>query len=243
MPDSLSNLVDNLSEVKIREIPNNVLIKRFYNTYQLSGNDINKSKLLLRKGVYPYEYMDSWSKFNDTLLPSKDQFYSRLNLEHISDEDYAHAHEVWNTFNIRNLGEYHDLYVKLDTALLADVFESFRNKCLEIYKLDPACFLTAPGLSWWTCLKKTEVELELLTDNNMLLMFEKGIRGGMCQATYRYAKANNKYMKNYDKNKKSSFLMYVDANSLYGWAISKKLPVDGFKWVNDLTMFTEYFKK
>ena len=135
------------------------------------------------------------------------------------------------------------MYVKLDTALLADVFESFRNKCLEIYKLDPAYFLTAPGLSWWTCLKKTEVELELLTDNNMLMMFEKGIRGGMCQATYRYAKANNKYMKNYDKNKESSFLMYVDANNLYGWAMSKKLPVDGFKWVDDLTMFTEYFKK
>ena len=145
--DSLSNLVDNLSEIKIREIPNDVLIKRFYNTYQLSDNDINK--LLLRKGVYPNKYMDSWSKFNDTLLPTEDQFYSKLNLEHISDEDYAHANEVWNTFNIRNLGEYHDLYVKLDTTLLAAVIESFRNKCLEIYKLDPAYFLTAPGLTWW----------------------------------------------------------------------------------------------
>ena len=167
--------------------------------------------------------MDSWSKFNITLLPSKDRFYSRLNLEHILDEDYAHAH------NTTNLGEYHDLYVKLDTALLADVFESFRNKCLDIYKLDLAYFLTAPGLSWWACLKKTGVDLELLTDTNMLMMFEQGIRGGMCQATYRYAKANNKYMKNYDKNKESSFLMYVDANNLYGWAMSKKLPVDGFK--------------
>ena len=127
--------------------------------------------------------MDGWSKFNDILLPSKDQFYSRLNLEYISDEDYAQAHEVWNIFNIRNLRECHDLYVKLDTALLADVFESFRNKCLEIYKLDPAYFLSAPGLAWWVCLKKTEVELELLTDNSMLMMFEKGIRGGMCQAT------------------------------------------------------------
>ena len=103
MPDSLSNLVDNLSKLKICEIPNNVLIKRFYNTYQLSDNDINKFKLLLRKGVYPYEYMDSWSKFNVTLLPSKDRFFSRLNVEHISDEDYAHAHEVWNKFKIRNL--------------------------------------------------------------------------------------------------------------------------------------------
>ena len=203
MPDSLSNLVDNLSELKIREITNDVLIKRFYNTYQLSDNDINKFKLLLRKGVYPYEYMDSWSKFNVTLLPSKNRFYSRLNIEHISDEDYAHPHGVWNIFNIRNLGKYHDLYVKLDTALLADVFESFSNKCLDIYKLDPVYFLTAPGLSWWACLKKTGVELELLTDNNVLIMLEQGIRGGMCQATYRYAKANKKYMKNYDKNKES----------------------------------------
>ena len=135
--------------------------------------------------------MDSWSNFNDTLLPSKDQFYNKLNLEHISDEDYAHAHEVSNTFKFRNLGEYHDLYVKLDTALLADVSESFRNKCLEIYEFDLAYFLTAPGLAWWACLKRTGIKLELLTDNNMLMMFEKGIRGGMCQATDRYAKANN----------------------------------------------------
>ena len=135
------------------------------------------------------------------------------------------------------------MYVQSDTALLADVFENFRDKCIEIYRLDPAYFLTAPGLAWWVCLKKTEVELELLTDNNMLMMFEKGIRGGMCQATYRYAKADNKYMKNYDKNKESSFLMYVDANNLYGWAMSKKLPVDGFKWIDDLTMFTEDFIK
>ena len=166
-----------------------------------------------------------------------------MNKEHISDEDYARAHEVWNTSKIRNLGEYHDLYVQLDTALLADVLESFRDKCLEIYKLDPVYFLNAPGLTWRACLKKTQVKLELLTDNNMLMMFEKGIRGGMCQATYRYAKANNKCMKNYDKNKESSFLMYIDANNLHGWEMSKKLPVDGFKWIDDLTMLTEDFIK
>ena len=118
MQDSLSNLVHNLSELKINKLDNDVLIKRFYNTYQLSDNDINKFKLLLRKGVYLYEYMDSWKRFNETELPSKDRFYSTLNLEDISDDDYAHAINVWDTFNISSLGEYHDLYVKLDAALL-----------------------------------------------------------------------------------------------------------------------------
>ena len=104
MQDSLSNLVDNLSEFKINKIDNDVLIKRFCNRYQLSENDINKFKLLLRKGVYPYEYLDSWNRFNETELPSKDKLYSTLNLEDISDDDYAHAANVWNTFNISNLG-------------------------------------------------------------------------------------------------------------------------------------------
>ena len=155
LQDSLSNLVDNLYELKINKIDSDELIRRFYNTYQLSDNDINKFKLLLRKGVYPYEYMDSWKRFNETELPLKDKFYSTLNLENISDDDYAHVINVWNTFNISNLGEYHDLYVKLDTALLADVFEKFRVKHIEIDKLYPAYFLSTPGLCWWACLKKS----------------------------------------------------------------------------------------
>ena len=203
MQDSLSNLVDNLSELKIKEIDNDVLIKRFYNTYQLNKDDINEFKLLLRKGVYPYEYMDSWKRFKETELPSKNKFYSTLNLEDISADDYAHAINVWNTFNINNLGEYHDLYVKLGTALLADVFENFRNKSIETDKLHPGYFLTTPGLSWWACFKKADIELELLTDENMFLTFEKGIRGGICNKVHSSAKANNKYMKDYDKNKES----------------------------------------
>ena len=220
-----------------------MLTKRLYNTYQLSENDINKFKLLLRKGVYPYEYMDSWKRFNETELLSKDKFYSTLNLKDTSDDDYAHAINVWNTFNINHLGQYHDLYVKLDTALLADIFENFRDKHTETDKLDPAYFLTTPGLSWWACLKKTGVKLELLTDENMFLTYEEGIRHGICNKVHSYAEANNKYMKNYDKNKEPSFLMHVDANNLYGWAMSKKLPVDGFKWVDDLSMFAENFIK
>ena len=130
------------------------------------------------------------------------------------------------------MGDYHDLYVQTDTLLLADVLENFRSKCLEIYGLDPSYFYSGPGLAWQACLKKTNAELELLTDIDMLLMVEKGIRGGMCQSTYRYANANNKYMKNYDKNQESSYIEYLDANNLYGWAMSQKLPVYGFEWVN-----------
>ena len=144
--------------------------------------------------------MYSWERFNETSLPPKKSFHSELNLEDISDKDYLHAQKVWDVFEIRNLGEYHDLYVQTDTLLLADVYEKFRDKCIEIYGLDPSHFLSAPGLAWQACLKKTEVKLELLTDYDMILMIEKGIRGGICQATHRYAKANNKYMKNYNKN-------------------------------------------
>ena len=120
--------------------------------------------------------MDSWKRFKEESLPDKESFYSELNNEHITDEDYAHAQKVWSTFNIKNLGEYHDLYVQSDTALLADVFENFRDKCIEIYELDPAHFLSAPGLAWQACLKKTKVELELLTDNDMLIMLEECVR-------------------------------------------------------------------
>ena len=225
---SLSQSIDKVSEID-NKISYSALIEKFHNTYQLCNNDLNKIFLLSRKGVYPYEYMDSWKRFKEKSLPDKEYCCSKLNNEHITDEDYAHAQKVWRTFNIENLGEYHDLYVQSDTALLADVFENSGDKSMEIYKLDPAHFLTAPGLAWQACLKKTGVELELLTDNDMLNMFEKGIRGGMCKASYRYAKANNKYMKTYDRNKESSFLIYDDANNLYGWSMCKKLPVRDFE--------------
>ena len=221
----------------------NDLIEKFPNTYQFCNGDLDTFVLLLRKGVHPYECMDSWEKFDETSLPPKEAFYSKLNLEGISDEDYAHAQKVWEVFEINNRGEYHDLYVQSDTLLLADVYENFRNMCLDIYELDPVYFVSAPGLAWQACLKKTEVKLELLTDYQMLLMIEEGIRGGMCQSTHRYAKANNKYMKNYDKSIESSYLMYLDANNLYGWAMSQKLPVNGFKWENDLSRFNEDFIK
>ena len=142
--------------------------------------------------------MNDYDKFNDTELSAIDKFYSNLNLKNISKEDYKHAQNVWSAFNIKNMGDYHDLYVQSDTTQLADIFEQFRNLCLKEYKLDPAYFCTTPGLALEACLKMTKVKLELLTDIDMVLMFEKGIRGGISEAIQKYSFDNNKYMPNVD---------------------------------------------
>ena len=142
------------------------LIKKFSNTYQFCNSDINK-------GVYSYECMDSWNRFDETLLPNKKAFYSELCLENITDEDYMHAQKVFEEFKLKNLGEYHDLYVQSDTLLLADVFENFRNKCTEIYELDPAHFLSTPRLAWPACVKKTKEKLELITELICYWWFKK----------------------------------------------------------------------
>ena len=161
--------------------------------------------MLLRKGVYSYEYMDQWKKF-ETKLPKTEQIYSNLNLENIIDADYMHAKRICKDFEIKKLAEYHDLYLKSDVLLLTDVFENFRIICLKIHKLDLIRFISAPGLAWQVALKKTKVKLELLTVIDMLLMVENRIRGGICHAIHTYAKASDKYMKDYDKNKESSYL-------------------------------------
>ena len=132
---------------------------------------MNKFVSLLRKGVYPYEYINSWKKFNETALPNKKAFYSNLFLEDVTDEDYLHAQKVIEEFKLKSLGEYYDIYDQ--TLLLADVFENFRNKCIEIDELDPTHLLSAPGLARQACLKKAGVNLELLTNNDMLMIVEK----------------------------------------------------------------------
>ena len=135
------------------------------------------------------------------------------------------------------------MYIQSNTVLLADVFENLRNMCLEIYEFDPAKFLSAPGLAWQAALKRTEVKLDLLTDIDMLLMVEKGIREGISHCIYQYEKANKKYMKDYNKNKESSYIQYWDVNNLYGWPMSQKLPVNNFEWIKDTSKFNEDFIK
>ena len=208
----------------------------------LQPDDFHKTKeifrenkeLLTRKGVYPYDYVSSMEKLSETQLPPKEEFYSKLNDEGISDDDYQHAINVWNTFKCKTIRDYHDLYLKSDVLLLADVFENFRKTCLHHYNLDPAYYYTSPGLAWDACLKETGQELQLFYDYDMLMMFEKGIRGGISHISKRYAEANNKYMKDYDPDKPSTYIQYLDANNLYGWAMSQSLPTHGFKWMRDL---------
>ena len=149
--------------------------------------------------------MDNWKKFKEESLPPIKKFYSKLNMSGISDEDYSHAERVWKEFGLRSLGEYHDLYLKTDVILLSNVFEKFRDVCLENYGLDPAHFYTALGLAWQTCLKKTRIKPDLIIDPDML-MFERGIRGGITQAVKRYVRANNRYMKDYGPGEPSRYL-------------------------------------
>ena len=183
--------------------------------------------------------MDYWNRFKETALPPKETFCSKLNMSGDSDQDYEHARRVWNEFGINNLGEYHDLYLKTDVILLANVFEAFKKVCLDNYGLDPAHFYMAPGLVWKACLKKTTIRLELLLDPDMLLMFERGIRGGINQSVHRWAKANNPYMgSKYTPRETTRYLQYLDANNLYGWAMSQPLPTGGFCWLTlNLTMW------
>ena len=216
MSSSLDKLVSNLPKESFK-----------YTSKRFIGKKLD---LMTRKGVYPYDYMDSFNKFNEQ-LPAKEDFFSILNNEHITDEDYNHALKVWKTFSLKNMGEYHDLYLTSDILLLADVFENFRKTCLEYYKLDPCHYFTSPGLAWDAMLKMTKIKLELLTDVDMYLFIEKGMRGGISYIANRYGKANNKYMKEYDEKVPSKYIMYLDANNLYGWAMSQYLPTSGFKWL------------
>ena len=215
MSSRLEKLVSNLPKESLK-----------YTSQKFKGKKLD---LMSQKGVYPYDFMDSFDKFNEK-LPPKEKFYSILNDEHISDKDYKHAQNVWNTFSL-NMGEYHDLYLKSDFLLLADVFENFRKTCLKHYKLDPCHYFTSPGLSWDAMLKMTDIKLELMVDIDMFQFIEKGMRGGISYIANRYGKSNNKYMKTYDKKAPSKYIINLDANNLYGWAMSQYLPTGGFRWM------------
>jgi len=222
---SLGELVESLP----KENPQQTL-KHFSSQYSEEW----QISLLLRKGIYPYEYVDGVEKFGETQLPSKEMFYSHLSGKHNSQSDYSHAQTVWKMMGIQNLCQYHDLYLRIDVLLLTDVFENFRRKSLQEYRLDLAHFCTLPGLSWQAALKMTGVKLELITDPTMWLFVEKSIRGGLTMVSRRHAKANNTYLgSSYDPSKPTSFLAYFDCTNLYGVSMSQSLPVSDFRWLDE----------
>ena len=190
-------------------------------------------ELLTRKGVFPYEYVNSLAKLDEKELPSREDFYSSLNDSHVSDEDYEHAKTVWREFNVENLGEYSDLYSKTDVLLLADIFENFRDNYIKAYGLDPAQYYTTPGFTWDAMLKFTKIQMELLTDLDMHLFVERGVRGGVSQCCNRYTRTNNEYMSDYNLNEESRYLKYYDVKNLYGCVMMESLPYGGFQWVEN----------
>ena len=217
MPDSLGKLAANLR------------IEDFKHTTSHSLQD--KLHLLLRRGVFSNSYWDSPKQFYEKKLPAQEVFYNRLTEEHVTDEEYQHAVNVWNLFEVKTLSEYHDLYLKTEVLLLCDIFENVRKVCLNNYQLDPAHYFSSLGLAWDAMLKKTGVVLELMRERELHDIVDKGIRGGICCISKKYAEANNKYLNSCDASKPSSYIVYLDMNNLYSTAMTQPLPEGNFKFI------------
>ena len=220
-----------------QELPSDDYRHQKYSSPQLTAAQKEivdkRMKLLTRKGIFPYEAISSFNKLNDRQLPTQLEFFSSLTGKHITNEDYAHANAVWNEFcDGKTLNDYMDLYLCSDILLLADIFIKFRKMCLQVHKLDPLHSYTLPGFSWQAALKYTGVELELLTDPEMHLFFENAIRGGISVAIKRQAEANIPHMEGYNKDLPTRHIIDLDANNLYGHAMSQLLPTRDFKWAS-----------
>ncbi|XP_066596570.1 uncharacterized protein [Prorops nasuta] len=197
------------------------IIKFIKNKFQ--DISLNAFNLLTHKGVFPYDYVKDLNVLNESKLTSQN--------------DYTNALKVWNTFNIQNIGEHSGLYLKTDVLLLADIFENFRKSCINNYRLDSVHYFSLPSYTWDVMLFYNDIKLELVTDIDMLTFIERGIRGGLSQCSNRYAKANNKFLSNYNSSESSRYLMYFDVNNLYGWAMSQALPFGQFEWVENCENF------
>ena len=205
--------------------------KDYFHTLNLYINDSTKRELMMRKGVFPYEYLKTKEVLGETCLPPREAFFNKLNEEDITEAEYCFAHEVWDKFQCKTIQDYMEIYLKTDVMLLADIFENFRSNCLEYYDLDPVKYYSLPHFTMDAFLRQSNFTLELLTDVDQYLFFSKGIRGGLSMIAKRYARANNKYMKKYDSSIQSSFIIYLDANNLYGKAMMECLPYGDFEWL------------
>ena len=231
---SLDSLTKTLGEDQFETLTSQMIPQIPKETVSGRKHDrLESLKLLKRKGVFPYEYMTDFSKLSVTSLPSKEAFYSQLNDTGISDLDYEHAKKVWSAFNCKTMRDYHDLYLKTDVLLLADVMNEFRKTCKRAYGLEAFHYYTSPGLAWDAMLKYTKVKLDLISDPDMFHMMEKGIRGGVSSIMKRYSEANHKYLKDHDPKKPNKHILYLDANNLYGWAMSKPQPYKNFRWMKE----------
>ncbi|KAL5249225.1 hypothetical protein ACHWQZ_G018174 [Mnemiopsis leidyi] len=231
----LSTSLDKLTRNLVNSGLENFKYTREFIDAEHDGCD-EKFELLTRKGVYPYSYIDEAAKFDED-LPPQHCFYNDMADEALSDEDYALVQGIWTTFDLQCLGDLHDLYVTTDVLLLADVLEKYRKMCWDRMGLEALCYVSLPSLTFDACLKLTKTKLEIVKDIDMLQMIELGIRGGISVISHRHAKANNPEIPNFDPSLPESYLLYIDANNLYGYAMSEKIPVDGFKWL-DATNWT-----
>ena len=243
LSSSLDTLTQNLAAKAVSGQTLEDVFPNLHNYFKEKWNHLSPKafEMLTRKGVYPYAYMDSFEKFDEICLPPREKFYNDLSKKHISNEDYTFIHELWNTFQLKNLGELHDLYMETDVLLLADVFEEFRHFSLLKYRLDPAHFNTAPGLSWSAALLHTMQRLEIPTDPDMHLFFDKGLSGGASQIANPYAKANHESFEHFDQQVERAYISMFDCNNQYGWAMSQYLPTHGFKWVKLDTECSEFW--
>lgn len=233
------------TQSKVKNIKVEDVVKNINNKFPNFLQHFAELTLLTQKGVYPYDFMDSFEKFEQTSFPSIEDCFNTLQNEKMEEDDYNRAQNVWKSFNIKNMGEYHDLYLKTDVLLLADVFENFRVSCLKSYKLDPVHYYTLPGLAWDAMLLMTGVKLDVFSQeqNDMYLMIERGIRGGISVVTHRHARANHKYLRDYNAEEKAKYIAYLDANNLYGWSMIQHLPTKNFKWGNVEEFNTEAILK
>ena len=227
LSSSLAKLVDNLSKEGAEKF---TFLERYLPSIP--------TDLLIRKQVYPYKYMNSWDKFVETVLPPKDEFYSDITGEHITDSDYEHAKTMWKVCKFKHLGDMCDFYVATDTLLLAQVMERFRDLTMDNYGLDALHYVSLPGLTFDACLKYTKVKLELLTDIDKYLFFEQGVRGGISVISHRHAIANNPSVPNYDPSKENSYIALWDYNALYSTALTQPLPKGNFRWLEDEELYT-----